>query len=373
MRGPARWTAETATAVAISVGLVVAWAVDASPWVSGPHWQVRSALCLMVAVIWWLVWRGRVPRWTLIVTVVGVVCYLNIDRLNDHRAGGPSLVLTLLVVFWVALTGRRAEALAATAGGLLAALTFLWSNEWASIAGLSLVTVLAYATGRAYAGQRAAYVELECAQRALAERAVTDERRRIAKEIHDIAAHSLAITMLHLTGTRLRARRLGLDADFQEALTAAEDSARTSIAELRQAVGLLRDADPGLPFEPATPTVAELPDLVARYREAGLPVSLEVRGDPAALDPVLGLAVYRVTQEALANVVRHARAAVTTVQLDASGPVRLTVQDSGGPGPREPGKGLGIVGMRERVLHAGGEFSAGPHGPGWRVEAVFSD
>lgn len=373
MRGIARWTAETATAAAISVGLVVAWVVDASPWLTGSGWQWRTGLCLLLAATWWLAWRQRIPRWVLVLLVVAVVSYLNIDRLNDHRAGGPSLVLTLLVVFWVALTGGRTEALAATVGGLITALTFLWGNEWASIAGLSLVTVLAYATGRAYAGQRAAYSALEEAQRALAQRAAVDERRRIAKEIHDIAAHSLAITMLHLTGTRLRARRLGLDDDFQDALAAAEEAGRASIGELRQVVGLLRDHDSNTlgPLDPATPTAAEVPDLVNAYAEAGLPVHLEMHGEPTSLDPLLGLTVYRVTQEALANVVRHAGAARTSVELEIGSRVRLSIQDCGGQRPAKAGSGRGIAGMRERVVHAGGVFSAGPHGPGWRVSAVF--
>lgn len=373
MRGPARWTAETATAAAVSVGLVVAWVVDASPWITGSGWPLRSALCLLVAVVWWLAWTDRVSRWVLIAVTVGAVSYLNVDRLADQRAGGPSLVLTLLVIFWVALTGSRAQALAAMAGGLVAALTFLSGNEWASVVGLSLVTVLAYATGRAYAGQRAAYDELERAQHALADQAAAAERRHIAKEIHDVAAHSLAITMLHLPGTRLQARRLGLDEDFQDALAAAEAAGRASIAELRQAVGLLSDSTDGGLLEPATPSAAELPDLVMRYRQAGLPVTIDIQGDPGSLDPVLGLAVYRVAQEALANVVRHGGASATTVELDARRPARLTVQDHGGAASGRRGSGNGVVGMRERVHHCGGAFTAGPHGPGWRVEAVFDD
>lgn len=212
-------------------------------------------------------------------------------------------------------------------------------------------------------------LRLRAAQGELAERAVAEERRRIAREVHDLVAHSLAVTMLHLTGARLALA----DGEFEEAgaaLGEAERLGRSSMAGIRHAVGLLTDptADPDWAPEPDERDIATL---VVDYRRAGLQVELRESGLACACDPTVGLAAFRVVQESLANAVRHAPGEAVVVALDWSGDelvVRITNPMSG-PASARTQVGHGLVGMRERVEALGGEFAVDCTSGTWRVIA----
>jgi signal transduction histidine kinase len=207
-------------------------------------------------------------------------------------------------------------------------------------------------------------VQLRAAQAGLARRAQAEERNRIARELHDVIAHSLTVSLLHVSSARL-----ALDEDRAEAARAldeAERLGRASLDEVRHAVGLLRrdgEADPTAPL----PGSVDVPALVERFRGAGADVRATVEGDLAALPNTVGLATYRILQEALTNAVKHAPAATSTVSLRvAPDAVRLTVDSSG---PPRRGDGLGLLGMRERAESLGGRCEAGPGGTGWLVRA----
>jgi len=223
-----------------------------------------------------------------------------------------------------------------------------------------------------------ALTELEAAQQELASQAARDERRRIAREVHDVVAHSLTVTMLHLTAARLAVGR-GDNVDATEALEEAERAGRQSLADVRRTVGLLRADDERAPSTHPTddvlrpmPRANDLPRLVADYRAAGVSVELSVAGEMAAIDPTVSLAVYRIVQESLANVARHAPGAAATVSINVSDPVLVRVESTGGNiglAVAASGSGSGLVGMRERAEALGGRCTAGPCGDGWAVEA----
>ena len=197
---------------------------------------------------------------------------------------------------------------------------------------------------------------------------------RIARELHDVVAHTLAvITVQAGVGRRLAARR---PEQANAALESIETIGRTAQDELRVVLGLLREEETGTaPLAPA-PRLADVPGLVEAVRASGTPVELRMSGTDRQLSPALELSVYRVIQEALTNVVKHAPGARAAIDLTVSAQqVRLEVADDGGPaGDAGPSAGLGpghgIVGMRERIGAFGGWLVAAPRAErGFRVVA----
>ena len=203
------------------------------------------------------------------------------------------------------------------------------------------------------------------------ERATAEERQRIAREVHDVIAHSLSVTMLHLTAARRSLEEDG-EADVAEAVDALRDAerlGRQSMADIRRTVGLLGNGSGRLPPEPGASQIA---DLVHDFRSAGLDVMYHLKGDPETVSAAAGLGLYRIVQESLANVAKHAPGARTQATLDLTGPRhRLVVWNSlprGAGRPPDEG-GSGLTGMRERCELMGGDFQAGPNGAGWLVRA----
>jgi signal transduction histidine kinase len=230
---------------------------------------------------------------------------------------------------------------------------------WA--AGIGLVVVF----GRLIHRQRRLTAQLQAAQAKLLEHAIQAEQRRIAREIHDLVAHLLSVTMLHVT-----AARLALTTEPDEAaasLADAERLGRHSLVELRRTVGLLRGAETSLA---PLPSAAEIGELVERFRSAGMLVRLDVSGDPATLAPSTGLGLYRVVQESLSNVARHAPDATVSVAVNAgaAGASATVYSEPAGPAGESAHGGLGVLGMRERAELLGGTLAAGPAGTGWLVE-----
>ncbi|MGH9033847.1 MAG: sensor histidine kinase, partial [Acidimicrobiia bacterium] len=227
-----------------------------------------------------------------------------------------------------------------------------------------------WAGGFAVQTQFRLIAETKASQATLAARAVAEERARIAREIHDVVAHTLSVTMLHLTGARLALER-GDRADATAALLEAERAGRASMADIRRTVGLLAGDGASGTDEPM-PTAVDLPELVGGFRAAGLDVELQLRGDPTRIPDAAGLAVYRIAQESLANVVRHAPGAAATVCLDVDGEViRMEVADSGNGSAGPVGEGRGVAGMKERAELLGGSVRAGRGDRGWIIEATL--
>ena len=237
----------------------------------------------------------------------------------------------------------------------------LW-QPWA------IANVFTLTLGRTLRHQRLLIQQLEQTRRELADVAVAEERRRIARDLHDLAGQTLAAVLLHVTGARHVLRR---DVDEAErALRDAEAVGRASLDQIRATVAALRADERGT--DPALPGAADLALLVDDYRRAGLEVRYDVAGPLDDLDGPIGTALHRIAREALTNVARHAPRNQVTVSLAAGDDaVVLVVVDSGTPGGAAPVTGLhfGLVGMAERARAVGGELEAGPSEDGWRVEA----
>jgi signal transduction histidine kinase len=228
--------------------------------------------------------------------------------------------------------------------------------------------------------------------------AVAEERVRIARELHDIVAHGVSLMTIQIAAARRVATTKPEAAD--QALAAAEQAGRQSLAELRSLLAVLRSADAslgaaarpdGVPLAPAgaptpseqaaptapVPRLSDIADLVDNLRQAGLDAALEVTGEvPDHVPPGVELACYRVIQESLTNVVRHAPGARVVVDVDyAPDGIDIVVDDDGNGlmAVRPQSSGHGLLGMRERVAAGGGTLEAGPRttGPGWRVHARF--
>ncbi|HEX5902672.1 MAG TPA: sensor histidine kinase [Actinomycetota bacterium] len=197
-------------------------------------------------------------------------------------------------------------------------------------------------------------------------RAVVEERTRIARELHDIVGHSLSVMTVQTSGVR---RLLRPEQEQErEALLAVERTGREALAEMRRVVGALRDPNGGPALAPQ-PSLSRVDALVAHARETGLPVDLEIEGDPVPLPPGVDLTAYRLVQEGLTNAIKHASPGHAEVHVRYDdGYVEIEVCDDGrgadGIGAAAGGSGHGLVGMRERVSIYGGELDAGPRAEG---------
>jgi signal transduction histidine kinase len=242
---------------------------------------------------------------------------------------------------------------------------------------VAVMFVLSWALGVVVAERRsyAARLEeqtaaLQAAREELAERAVADERARIARELHDVIAHAMSvITVRAGVGAHLVASR---PTEAGEALRVIESTGREALAEMRRMLAVLRDPDPLAPRAEPQPGLAELPRLVEQVAAAGVAASVTTVGQARPLPVGLDLAAYRVVQEALTNVVKHAPAARAAVTVSyAPDALELEIRNAG---PRVDGPivaGQGLRGMAERVSLYDGRLDAGPDADDFRVSARF--
>ena len=382
--GERQWSASVVLAAGAGLAMLT---LAAGPYSHAPHNGVVLALLVCGPIV-------LLRRWPLPVLAVAAVA-TGVVTAAGNAPLPFGLMLGLAVYFVASQLPRRSSvpAAAVTAAALGAALVYAaFAVQNASPAGeavAGLVPVAAawfigdsVAARRRYLAGLAEQAERERA--AEAERAwqdVREERVRIARELHDVVAHTLAvITVQAGVGRRLAAKR---PEEASAALESIESIGRTAQDELRVVLGLLREDEAGTaPLTPA-PRLADVEALVAAVRASGTPVELQMSGADRQLSPALELSVYRVIQEALTNVVKHAPGARAAIDLAVSANhVRLEVADDGGPADdgspaREgegrqasPGTGHGIVGMRERIGAFGGRLAAGPGADrGYRVIA----
>lgn len=201
-------------------------------------------------------------------------------------------------------------------------------------------------------------------------RAIEAERARIAGELHDVVTHNVSVMVVQAGAARTVLASSPREAE--QALLAVEASGRTAMTELRHLLGLLSPSREDASLRPQ-PGLGELDTLIGRVSAAGLPVQLHVSGTPRPLPPGGDLAAYRVVQEALTNVLRHAGMATTSVTVDWGAMLVVAVTNNGdGSSSSSAGPGRGLLGLRERLSLYGGQLDAGPvPGGGWQVRAVL--
>lgn len=337
-----------------------------------------AVLVLAVAAITVaLLKRHRTPILTLI-AVLAVA--LAVDY-------GPVVTLAvLLAVFTVAEYCDRDQVAAATVAAAIVLVATPFVHRQSPGVGAviqSLLPVgLAVALGL-YLRTRAEYIiglqeraaRLEREQELRASQAASEERVRIARELHDVVAHNVSLMVVQAQALAATGRD---DAEDRAALGRLADLGREAMSEMHRMLGVLRLQNGGEPGRDPQPGVRDLKALVTHTRAAGLQVELEVRGEPREVPPGVDLSAYRIVQEALTNVVRHADAAHAAITLayrpDA---LDVTIVDDGvgsrGARDTDAGSGHGLVGMHERVALFGGELEAGERADarGYRVHAVL--
>lgn len=323
--------------------------------VSGP-----AALLLRrrfpLAVLWWVV------AVTLAYMVIGYPY-------------GPVVLSPLVAAYYAVTTGHRLSAWAGAIVLYSGHMGYRWLFDdppgWGEaliVAGWMLVALVAFEVARAYqerAREHALALDQEKRRRE------SDERLRIAQDLHDVLAHHISLMNVQAgVGLHLMERK---PAQARIALEAIEQASREAMAELRAVLDLLRRDGEAAPRSPV-PSLSRLDTLKSQASAAGLDLRIEHRGDPSPISAAVDGAAYRVVQEAITNVIRHASATVALVQVTFhDGWLQLDVEDDGVGGEAlHATGGNGITGMRERVHAMGGTFEAfGRPGGGFEVHASF--
>jgi signal transduction histidine kinase len=324
--------------------------------------------------------RRRFPLPVLATSVASGLAFAALDLPPDHL--GPAILVAVYSVAaygdrWVSLAGLAVAALG------LAAVQLPRARVEAPPArvGYALIFAAAWLLGyfahnyRAYAARlEERTAELERAREALARRAVTEERLRLARELHDVVAHSMSVIAVQSgVGAHVADSQ---PEEVGKVLAAIETTSRSALTELRRLLGVLRqDSEPPGSLAPV-PGLADLDGLLAEVGKAGLAVKLRVEGTPSPLPAGVDLSAYRIVQEALTNVVKHAdttRAQVTIRYRDRELTVEVTDDGRGAGAVADDGRvgtGHGLIGMRERVAAFGGNLEVGPRPDGgFRVAA----
>ncbi|MEU8843969.1 sensor histidine kinase [Streptomyces roseus] len=384
-RGPALdWTRNDAlVAIGAAVNDLIGYSLGAAD--DGRPLTVRALVLVVLAAPCLLARRAR-P-----VTVLCAVLALGV-ALNLTTPQGPHFSAAYMVALYT-VTRLRSPAITAAAAVGTVPVTMISrgygdSSVLTGLLGNTVAVVLVVGTGLVVGRWQR---ESEAKRTLLADRAVAEERRRIARELHDIVAHHITTMQLMAGGARAN---LAHDPDVaREALVTLEGSGRMALREMRQLLDVLRAGEEPEQTPPAPqPGTGDLDRIISESRLAGTPTEFTVRGTARPLPPTVGLTVFRIVQEALTNARKHAVGARAHVRLTygAEG-VEVEVRDDGAGGPRPgasragssrtgasrtaasrpgAGSGYGLIGMRERVALQGGTLETGSHeGGGFRVAA----
>jgi signal transduction histidine kinase len=355
----------------VAAGLLI-WGLPDVPWWwegpghAGTAGPIAGALALTLAMSVPFAWRRRFPFLVLSVAagVLAVRGLLHHDLISAFAA-------MLIAAYGLGSYSRTARRYARWLGwaALAAAVAVVATSQGNRLTGAPLALLgAAFVLGDAASARRAeSAAAVEAAHQA--------ERTRIARELHDLVAHQLsAITI------QAGAARMAASGPPDPVLAAVEQLSRAALAELNHLLGALRREPDGSVPRPPAPALADLDSLLAASQEAGIAASLEITGRPRPLPPGVELSAYRIIQEALANVDRHAPGAATSVTLDyRAGQLRMDVVNAAPPAGRHPAGplpwppgGRGVRGMRERAELYGGQLTAGSRpGGGFAVTAAI--
>jgi signal transduction histidine kinase len=331
-----------------------------------------GAVALVVVAAGALAWRRRYP-----VPVLGVVFGAALVYFVLGYAAGPIWLALIIAYFTAVVAGHR---LAAAAVAVLGFSIFPWLDyllrdrpgpSLVGIAGLAAWLLVLLGAAEAIRIRRERMAEAVRMREEEARRRAGEERLRIARELHDALGHHLSLINMQ-SGVALHLNK-ELPEQVRNSLEAIKQASKEALAELRSVLDILRQEGEPAARSP-TSTLARLDELVAQAAAAGLVVQVETDGEVRRLPFAVDVAAFRIVQEALTNVSRHAGPATATVRVSyGEGDLTVQVDDDGRKPPppgRAPGSGKGIVGMRERAAALGGDLQAGPQpGGGFRVQA----
>ena len=384
-----RWSGDPRVVVDVLVAVVVAVlsvfdVAAANDAARGQRPADALAYAMVISASLNLFWRRRAPVAVLAyVTAAIVVVYL-----RDYGAFLSVLGLPALYAVAAHEDHRRRAwwVMVASCVSLLGAASISLLDTDDSFDALTAVTMTAFLAAAITAGviirnrelifvdseRRAAAAEAD--RLAAAERAVASERSRIAREMHDVVAHSMSVISVQAAAGREIVHANPERA--AEVFATIEAVGHETLGELRRMLGVLRDTSDHGPALSPQPGIADIAAVIAQSSASGVATELLTEGDQRALAPGIELAVYRVVQEALTNVLKHAGPSTSAAVRISYGTNELTVEVTddgrGSTTPLSAGGGHGLIGMRERVEIYGGAFSAGPHpGGGYGVRAVL--
>jgi signal transduction histidine kinase len=359
---------------ALESALEVALRQDPSAAPRTAHWFAAPAIALVVlpllarrrfpfaapVSVWLLAAAlsfvdGRLVVFTFGATIAGIGAAFLLGNLRDAAQGRIGLAIVLCAAVIIVYNDPN------HAPGDFVFTPVLFTIGW--LAGFALRERAAQAEA---AEERAAQAERE--RQAAARIAVAEERARIARELHDVVAHAVSVMVLQVGAVRHKLP--DAPAEDRQALEGVEETGRTALAEMRRLLGAMRRDGEDAELAPQ-PGLDKLEPLVEQVRRAGLSVRLRVDGEPAPLTHALDLSAYRIVQEGLTNVLKHAHATEADVTVGyGSDELRIEIRDNGSGAMPDNGHGHGLVGVRERVKIYGGEMTAGPaSGGGFALSA----
>jgi len=348
--------------------IVVADVFNSGGYLTGSKWIYVPAGLLMTVP---LAWRRRAPL-VVVAIVMGALVAQSLALPGSTPSPDTELVPWLLAVYSISAHGPEWATIVGGAIGLAAGLVWLGADDFllpVVIFGGAWIAGRLVRNRQLYAGvleERARVLELE--RDVQARVAAAEERVRLARELHDVVGHSVSVIVVQAGAERLA---LGERVpSTREALLAIERTGREALAEMSRLLGLLRSDGEGLALDPR-PSLADIEGLAATVRAAGVPVQVQIEGEPVALPAGVDVSAYRILQEALTNVVRHAGPAEASVVVRyGGGSVEVEVTDDGRGATNAEPAGYGLAGMRERVeLHGGTLEAGGAVAGGFRVRA----
>ena len=384
LQRPIAWLKAHPSATDALLAVLLAGALLPGQWLTPPNsdgitFRDPSALGVVLALAASvpLAWRRRWPFSTFFVVAMSAMAY---EVVGFATVVAPFGLLVALYTVGAHCPRHRSRlaALITAAGLAVVLLTARWEVNAASIGSNVIIFATVWLIGdnlrtrRAYvASLRDRAERAERTRAAEAQRAVAEERTRIARELHDVVAHSMSVMVVQAgAARRVLDRSPGQAA---EALEAIEATGRQALTEMRRLLGVLRDDSEVTGIRVPQPSMAELRALVEQFADAGLPVTLAVEGQERELPAGVGLSAYRIVQEGLTNALKHAGPAAAVevrVRYEDDDVVVEVLDDGRGAVAASRTAGHGLVGMRERVDVCGGELRTGPRaGGGYAVRA----
>jgi signal transduction histidine kinase len=356
--------------------LVLTFAVASLVEAGLAHGIERRPVVMALALCWSLPFalRSRQPFWAPLAVSVALVALAFAAGLSTNNLTMPFVAAVLVSVSFGLISDRRRavagwSAVVAAAAVVDYQTTAAFSDFFWTMLILTLAWFFGVALGTRTEQARELRLRVETAEREraiAAERATSEERSRIARELHDVVAHSVSVMVVQASGVR---RLLRDDQERErEALVSVEQIGRQALTEMRRMLGVMRTGEDQPAALAPQPGLQHLDRLIAQVEEAGLPVTLHIEGERPDLSPGVDLSAYRIIQEGLTNALKHAHGAHADVVIRyADGLVQLEIADDGVGSANGAGGGHGLVGMRERVAVYGGTLEAGPRDGGGYV------